>query len=664
MAGGVRGPANPSYSQTEYSQPWGGIDVSKPSSQIDPGSAVSLTGTIIRGGLTNPPAVVHLQSSVGVTGPIFDVGEFPLLVNNLNGATYIITQTSVYTDLTVYSGSPELSKAFQKIYSGLNYPSNAGGHVGSVTIGNSLYFSSASALGVYKVTGLTVTEITAQNGSGAFIGGDFVGTISQRLVLGNVIGGNGNQTGGVSSVTITNGGTGYPASGVVAFTGGGGQNAAGTFTSSGGVITAITITAAGTGYLTAPTPSLITTTGTGFTGTTTITAAAVPSTAVNFPDYFAWSFPSAYGSFDPNSVSLGGGFDQLTEARGLITGLAIFEAVCFIAHNGGFTEATPNTAVGNIEPFTFNPLWAADQGVVCRYGSMAQYGAMVCFLGYDQPYQLSPSGLVPFGNQIASLVQNFSQWNATTSFAGGFFGITSGIFGSIIEIEGEKHYILSFVSIDPNIMTPSLRFTTFYDCNLTNQAWTTWSLACSQTCPIYQSYDTQITTTGVIRDNWICIGYITSATTNQTTAVGQIIVGQSLFTNSLGILFSGGGLSVLFRAETPTMAIPQTTRRLLVEYENLPVFSGFAPQIGITLFGQPEPDSSGSQAPISNTTTVVLPVFPLSSTVPQNAVLTVKAEFQGTAMTASASMLQITTTTQVRLIRVALVAETDKSELQ
>jgi len=61
---------------------------------------------------------------------------------------------------------------------------------------------------------------------------------------------------------------------------------------------------------------------------------------------------------------------------------------------------------------------------------------------------------------------------------------------------------------------------------------------------------------------------------------------------------------------------------------------------------------------------VVLPVFPLSSTVPQNAVLTVKAEFQGTAMTASASMLQITTTTQVRLIRVALVAETDKSELQ
>ena len=82
------------------------------------------------------------------------------------------------------------------------------------------------------------------------------------------------------------------------------------------------------------------------------------------------------------------------------------------------------------------------------------------------------------------------------------------------------------------------------------------------------------------------------------------------------------------------------------------------------MFGQPEPDSTGAQAPISNTATVVLPNFALSETVIPNAVLTVKAEMQGTALTTSATTLQIQTTTQVRLIRVALIAETTKSELQ
>jgi len=657
MAGGVRGPTNPSYSQTEYSQPWGGIDVSKPSSQIDPGSAVSLTGTIIRGGLTGSPNIAHVTSSVPVTVSAFESGELVMLMSNLMGVSVLITNVGVYTD------TASSSKAFIKVFT-FPAPYNVASYgFGSVTIGNALYFSSAQQLGVYKLLSNTVTEITAQNGSGPFIGGSYVGTIAQRLVLGNIVGGDGNQTGGVNSVTITNGGTGYPASGVVAFTGGGGQNAAGTFTSTGGVITSITITAAGTGYLTGPTPSLITTTGTGFTGTTAITGAATPSTNTHFPDYFAWSFPSAFGSFDPNSISLGGGFDQLTEARGLITGLAIFEAVCFIAHNGGFTEATPNTTVGNIEPFTFNPLWSADQGVVCRQGSMAQYGAMVCFLGYDQPYQLSPSGLTPFGDQISSLVQNLSYWPIT-----GFLQ-SSGIFGSIVEIEGEKHYLIVFASYDDSFGSthPLDVFSYVYDANLKTNSWTTWFYqGLFISAPIYQSYDSQ-EVAGVypfaVNDNWLLVATNTSSWISSGGNLGQVLVGQQLY-NSTASTFFPGSLNVVFRTETPAMAIPQTTRRLLVEYENLPVHGGLSPQIGVTLFGQPEPDSTGAQAPISNTATVVLPNFALSETVIPNAVLTVKAEMQGTALTTSATTLQIQTTTQVRLIRVALIAETTKSELQ
>lgn len=660
MAGGVRGPANPSYSNTEYSQPWGGIDVSKPSSQIDPGSAVSLTGSIIRGGLTNSPTIAPPQSRVPVSIPNLGGGEVIMLMTNLAGVTVFITNSGVYTDLATTTTKP-----FTKIFTfpvGYNAEQCS---FGSVIIGSSLYFSSNGHRGIYKLSGSTVTEISAQNGSQPFIGGAFVGTISQRLVLGNIIGGDGNQTGSVTSGTVTTGGTGYPASGQVTFIGGGGQNATGTFTASGGVVNAITITSGGSGYLTGGTLQIIST-GTGFTGTFAISGFTTNSTDTLFPDYVAWSFANVFGSFDPNSVLLGGGFDQLTEARGLVTGIAVFEAVWFAAHNGGFTEITPNTAGTNIQPFTFNPLWSADQGVVCRYGSLAQYGAECRFLGFDQPYQLSPAGLTPFGDKIASLVQNLSLW----ALEGQLPLPPLGLYGSIVEIEGEKHYLIVFTSADLTFSAhPDQVLTFVYDCNMKTDSWTTWFYqGLYVSAPIYQSYDSQDLLGQypfAVRDNWILMAVnVTDAWVSTGGKLGQVFIGQNLFTMAASTPYFTGTLDIVFRAETPTMAIPQTTSRLVVEYENIPSQTAIIPELSCSLFGQPKANSAGAQAPITNAFALNLPYYAKTSSIPQNAVLTQLGEPQGTALTAMATSVEIFTNAPVRLIRTSLKAETTQSQLQ
>lgn len=61
-------------------------------------------------------------------------------------------------------------------------------------------------------------------------------------------------TGAVSSVTVTNGGSGYLVAPAVSFTGGGGTGATGTAAiNASGVVTGVTVTAGGSGYTSPPT---------------------------------------------------------------------------------------------------------------------------------------------------------------------------------------------------------------------------------------------------------------------------------------------------------------------------------------------------------------------------------------------------------------------------
>lgn len=89
--------------------------------------------------------------------------------------------------------------------------------------------------------------------------------------------------GGIESVTITNGGTGYTGTPTVAFTGGGGTGATGTVTAVAGVITNVTITNPGSGYTSAPTV-VFTGAGTGAAGSAVLSDGGfvLPSTRTWF----------------------------------------------------------------------------------------------------------------------------------------------------------------------------------------------------------------------------------------------------------------------------------------------------------------------------------------------------------------------------------------------
>jgi hypothetical protein len=850
MGGGLHSKTPTGYFEAESFQPWPGIDVSKPSSQIDPGACVSASGMSIRGGLTNQPAIVAPQgSNYPIVAPDFAPGEVLALATNLSGVTILITNIGVYAD---FSTGTATSKTFSSIFT-FPTPYSQAVHFGSVVIGNNLYFSSAELLGVYELSftssvlglfvtdngdgytsiptvtltggggtgatatatimgagtpgevtsynvappfggvfpltywwpylptivpvisggggtgatasivwgtsgfgrykimsvtptsfgsgytsaptvtidltgmiyvggpqnipkitanvsgtggyvsslilgaggsgytspptvtigapggggiqatgaailgppsGVSVSEITAHNGSGPFIGANFLATIAQRLVLGSIIGGDGNQTGIVTSATIVNGGTGYPNSGNITFLGGGGQNAAGIFAASGGVINSIVITNPGNGYNSAPTPSAVAATGSGFVGTATLSFSIGESSTTARPDYVAWSAANAYGYFDPNSVLEGGGFDQLTEARGKITGLAVFESVWFAAHLGGFTQITVNSSGQNIQPFTYNPLWSSDQGIICRFGSLAQYGAMCMFLGEDQPYQLSPGGLKAIGDSIASLVQNFSLWD------NGVYP-DAGLYGSIVEIEGEKHYLIGFCSDDPTYTSNTNRQTLIFDMNIKTGAWFTWNYPLvTMTCPIYQSYDSQNmqgagATVLLDRDNLLLLGLATTVSGSVQSVLGQPVAGQQLYGIGSTTRIASEAFAYQFRSENPVIGRSQTTRGIYIEYENLPELAGTSVTLSFTLTGQPDKTGNGVPSlPISVSFSASLPNYALSSTVVPNMVLTATCQPPGSAFTALSQTLKASSSGFIRVIKLDPFGETTQGTLQ
>ena len=87
---------------------------------------------------------------------------------------------------------------------------------------------------------------------------------------------------GVTSLTLTAGGTGYTSAPAVTFTGGSGSNAAAVATIDGGIITALTMTNPGTGYITAPTVSFVGGGGGSATATAVISSTSV---RVRFRDH-------------------------------------------------------------------------------------------------------------------------------------------------------------------------------------------------------------------------------------------------------------------------------------------------------------------------------------------------------------------------------------------
>jgi hypothetical protein len=259
---------------------------------------------------------------------------------------------------------------------------------------------------------------------------------------------------------------------------------------------------------------------------------------------------------------------------------------------------TPNTSSAQA-PYAFYPLWSSDQGILVRYGSMAQYGTTLMFLSEDSAYTMTPGGLSEVGQNIANLLRNSSIWT------NGMFPL-QGLYGSIVEIEGEKHYLIALSADDDNF-TGAGRMTEVYDLNMNLSNWHFWGsyAGYTLTCPIYQSFDlARYTGEGsegelLARDSWMLCGMTKSIGFSQPFSEGASVYElapmlrtvQLMATFPVSTALFPPVFSYQFRTETPSIARLQSERRILIEYENSAQLLelGVTPAIALQYFGQQDP---------------------------------------------------------------------------
>lgn len=549
--------------------------------------------------------------------------------------------------------------------SGTVYVNSSGG-IGVIGVNSpGVDYTSPPTVTVIDPTGAGATATALLFDGQAFIGGDFMSSMSSRLILDNIIGGDGNNTVSLGNVIIVDGGSGYT-SPTLDFVGGGGTGAAATVTLTGGVITGVTMTSFGEGYVTTPAINVLDSTGAGAVLVGRLNIIPFASSSGNlFPDFVAWSAPNAFGFFDPNYSLAPGGNEQISEARGLVTSVNVVESVGFIGHNGGITEMTPNTS-NALTPFSFYPLWSAEEGVLVRYGSMAQYGSTLAFLSTDTAYTMTPNGLTEIGTPIGNLLQNSSTWN------NGNFPL-QGLYGSIVLIEGQKHYLIAQSSdnIGPfPLSTNQNRVTNVFDFNMAENNWHTWSyIGQTQTCPIFQTFDTAAFKATAVagdvrmsRDSWILAGWSTTVSANDLAVVYEMAP-LTRRLNLPGNPVIESTLAYQFRIEAPSIARMQQERRILIEYENLPQL---IPPTTLTLSytGQQDPTTQTGTVTQVQASNIGLTNALVSSTMLPGQVLTVQADF-GT-FTGVCTSLGISGTginALVSLVRLTQVADLPKGQV-
>lgn len=396
------------------------------------------------------------------------------------------------------------------------------------------------------------------------------------------------------------------------------------------------------------------------------------SSQTRYPDRVAWSAPNAYGYFDPNWLTAPGGYNTLAEARGVVSGLTVIEGVLFVGHNGGETETTP-TAGSSPVPFAFYPLWSSDQGVLVRYGSMAQYGTTCCFLSNDTAYMLNPSGLTPIGQNIGNLLENCSTWN------NGNYPL-QGLYGSIVVIEGQMHYLIALSADDWDFENGNgVRSTTVFDYNLNENSWHQWFYTgYTLTAPIYQTFDTAQFTpnstgnnTQISRDSWLLAALSQSGGVTAPYHDQTIVVEASSLTRTLQLLnltltpVYAPMISWQGRTETPSIGRMQSERRIAIEYENQPILNtlDINPIVTLTYYGQQDPTTQTGTVSQNQVSAVTLNQLATGATFPSQ-ILTAQADFGTfTGVGTSLNLSAAANNALVSLVRVTQVAQIMKEQL-
>lgn len=126
------------------------------------------------------------------------------------------------------------------------------------------------------------------------------------------------------------------------------------------------------------------------------------------PNRISWSAPGQYGQFQPYDVGSGtgnysAGFNDLPSTSDIPTNFFTIGTIAYIFRQQGITQVSP-TGTG-IAPFTFNHLWASEQGIggAFVYGA-AQYGSAIAFLTDNNAYTLGLSGLQEVSAEARSAI--------------------------------------------------------------------------------------------------------------------------------------------------------------------------------------------------------------------------------------------------------------------
>ena len=293
-----------------------------------PKIAVTMSGFTIENGVAAPG-----DGTAGEGGGIRDNGNASLILNDM-----VITDNSASSD---------------------------GGGVAMANI-----FSTPWLL---SLTNTTISDNHAgDEGGGVDEDGTGKTIISGGLVTGNTsvnegagVDLNAISQGGVFSVAVTNGGSGFTSPPTVTFTGGGGTGATGTAIISHGKVIGVTITDPGTGYITAPTISFSGGGGKGAAATATLTSesgglsitGAVITDNKSLDSIGGGVANSGNGAVTIASTTIannfagttGGGFSDENNQGSLVVMNSLFEDNVAAGDGGGIFVGSPDTTIINSE---------------------------------------------------------------------------------------------------------------------------------------------------------------------------------------------------------------------------------------------------------------------------------------------------------------------------
>lgn len=199
----------------------------------------------------------------------------------------------------------------------------------------------------------------------------------------------------------------------------------------------------------------------------TATDPATGGLTIQYPQRLWWSSSGyaratsegALSAWDITTSGTGGGFNDFLDTPDNITGLATLGIQGYLFRTNGISQFF---ATGNGQlPFSFDHLWSSDRGIGAAYPwSVATYGPNLCFVSYDNVYQVGINSWQPIGGLVRDSIMA-DIFTCTSAGNTPFGQITS-------------NFRLEYVYLGYMISIPLAAGTKFYFYSFEDQNWASW----------------------------------------------------------------------------------------------------------------------------------------------------------------------------------------------